>query len=48
MIPMPYFMKNEKWYRFDEELEKYVLTDEAPQKAKESYKEFYEDSDDMR
>ena len=38
----PYFMTNEKWYKFDENEFKYVLTDEAPEKAKESYNEFYD------
>lgn len=38
---MPYFMNNEKWYEFDFEKRMFVLTDEAPDKAKESYKEFY-------
>lgn len=38
----PYFLKNEKWYYFDEQAFMYKLTDEAPEKAKVSYKEFYE------
>lgn len=37
----PYFMQNEKWYKFDEDEFKYVLTDEAPEKAVQSYNEFY-------
>ena len=37
----PYFMKNEEWYYHDEEEMVYKLTDKAPEKAKQSYKEFY-------
>ena len=37
----PYFMKDEKWYKFDEEEFRYVLTDEAPEKAVQSYNEYY-------
>ncbi|WP_278847976.1 hypothetical protein [Megamonas hypermegale] len=48
----PYFMKNKKWYYFDEEnfcykLDEenfcYKLTDRAPRKAIESYRKFYDD-----
>lgn len=42
-VPKPYFMENEKWYYFDEDDFCYKLTDDAPEKAKESYKEFYAD-----
>lgn len=42
MIDRPYFMENQKWYYFDAEEFKFKLTEEAPQKAVESYKEFYE------
>lgn len=42
MLDRPYFMENEKWYYFDAEDFKFKLTEEAPQKAVESYKEFYE------
>ena len=38
----PYFMSNKKWYRFDEEKHRYVLTEDAPPKAVESYNKFYE------
>lgn len=41
MLDMPYFMNNPDWYYFDYEVKKYKLTDKAPQKAKDSYKEFY-------
>ncbi len=37
----PFFMNNEKWYYYDYEELIYKLTDEAPKKAKESYKEYY-------
>ena len=39
---LPYFMSNKKWYRFDEEKYRYVLTEDAPPEAIESYKKFYE------
>ena len=40
---MPYFMENEDWYEFDFLQRKYVLTDKAPEEAKESYKTYYEE-----
>lgn len=40
-IEKPYFMTNEKWFYFDETEWCYKLTDDAPEKAVESYKEFY-------
>lgn len=41
---MPYFMENEAWYVEDENDGEhgYKLTKAAPQKAVESYKEFYD------
>lgn len=44
-IGIPYFMKNKEWYYYDEQEEIYKLTDKAPLKAIESYKEFYEEDD---
>ena len=41
-MPKPYFMENKEWYYFDEENFCYKLTDKAPKKAIESYKEFYD------
>lgn len=41
-IDEPYFMTNEEWHYFDTKDKIYKLTDEAPDKAIESYKEFYE------
>lgn len=41
VIDMPYFMTNKEWYYFDEEEFCYKLTDKATEKAKKSYKEFY-------
>ena len=41
-IDKPYFLENEDWFYFDEEEWCYKLTDKAPQKAVESFKEFYE------
>jgi hypothetical protein len=43
MLDMPYFMTNDEWYYFDYQKRKYVLTDKAPEKAKDSYKEFYKE-----
>lgn len=40
-LDKPYFMSNEEWFYHDEEEMCYKLTDKAPQKAKESYKDFY-------
>lgn len=40
-VEKPYFMKNKSWYYFDEEEFVYKLTDKAPQKAIDSYNEFY-------
>lgn len=37
----PYFMQNEEWYYLDESELKYKLTEKAPPKAVESYREFY-------
>lgn len=44
LLKEPYFMKNREWYWIDEnsnDVAEYKLTDKAPEKAKESYKEFY-------
>lgn len=43
MIEKPYFLTNVKWFVFNEEKWKYELTDEAPEKARISYAEFYND-----
>ena len=43
MVDMPYFMTDDKWYYYDYDDKKYKLTDEAPEKAKESYVEFYKE-----
>jgi transcription initiation factor IIF auxiliary subunit len=40
MIEMPYFMTNEDWYEFDFEKRIFVLTEKAPEKAIESYKDY--------
>ena len=37
----PFFMSNPAWYYFDEDEFCYKLTDQAPEKAKQSYDEFY-------
>ena len=41
MQDRPYFMQNKEWYRFDFKSRRYVLTDKAPEKAKQSLKDFY-------
>jgi hypothetical protein len=43
MIDMPYFMTNEEWYYFDYKSRKYMLTDKAPKKAKDSYEQYYKE-----
>lgn len=43
MLKEPYFLKNEEWYYFDERNFCYKLTDKATEKAKQSYKDFYEE-----
>ena len=40
MRDMPYFMNDKKWYKFDFEKRMYILTKDAPEKAKESYDEY--------
>lgn len=42
-LDMPYFMKNKDWYYFDPEDWMYKLTDQATEKARESYNQFYKD-----
>lgn len=41
MRDIPYFMQNREWYYFDQQEWCYKLTDAAPEEARESYKEFY-------
>lgn len=44
MMGRPYFLKNPEWYveKYDKNgWLKYELTDKAPKKTVESYKEFY-------
>lgn len=45
-VEQPYFMQNKDWYYYDEQEEIYKLTDEAPEEAIKSYKEFYSEEDD--
>lgn len=42
LLEQPYFMENTEWYWHDRQECMYKLTDKAPEKAKQSYKEFYE------
>lgn len=37
MRDRPYFMNDPKWFEFDFNKRIYVLTNEAPEEAKESY-----------
>lgn len=37
----PYFLKNKDWYYYDVKTGKYKLTNNAPQKAIDSYNEYY-------
>ena len=41
MIDRPLFMENPKWYYFDYQKKIYVLTKDAPSKAKKSYDDYY-------
>jgi hypothetical protein len=41
MLDIPYFMQNDDWYYFDGE--RFVLTENAPEEAKKSLAEFYEE-----
>jgi len=43
----PYFLKDKSWYYFDEKDCKYFLTDKAPEKARESYREYYSMIEDV-
>lgn len=45
MLDMPYFMSNPEWYYFNGK--KFVLTDKAPEEAKQSLVEFYQDEDEI-
>jgi hypothetical protein len=42
-VPEPYFMEKKEWYYFDEKEFCYKLTDKAPQKAIDSYKQYYKE-----
>ena len=37
----PYFMTNKEWYYFDRKEFRIKLTDKAPEKARQSYEDFY-------
>ena len=41
LVEKPYFLTNKKWFKYDKKSKKYILTDKAPEKAQESYEEFY-------
>lgn len=41
-VEKPYFMTNKEWFYFDEDDFMYKLTDKAPEEAKKSYDEFYD------
>lgn len=40
-IVKPYFMENSEWFYIDNSDRKMYLTEKAPKKAVESYKEFF-------
>ena len=44
-VDEPYFMTNPDWFTFEIKSKRYVLTEDAPKKARASYKQFYEDLD---
>ena len=46
-IGRPYFMNNKSWYFYNEETERFELTDKATKEAIKSYEEFYNNFDDM-
>jgi len=43
---MPYFMTNKDWYMFDFDKRLFVLTEKAPEKARESYNEYLKQKED--
>lgn len=45
MQDIPFFMANSAWFYFDGE--RFVLTEDAPQKARESLKAFYTTEEEM-
>ena len=45
-VDMPYFLTNEEWY-YEDKYGIYQLTDKAPQKAIDSYNEFFDDTEDL-
>ena len=47
-IEKPYFMTNPAWYTFNEEEWKYELTEDAPERARESYAEYYDTLDSVK
>lgn len=52
-LAMPYFLTNEKWYKKNPEYEtfsdvpQFLLTDEAPPRAVDSYKKYLKDIQDL-
>mgnify|MGYP006970858663 FL=1 len=38
----PYFLENKEWYYHDDKINKFFLTDKAPEEARKSYEEFYQ------
>lgn len=40
-LPEPYFLTNPEWYYYDLDEGNYKLTEKAPQKAIDSYEEYY-------
>lgn len=47
MLDMPYFMTNKDWYEFDFKTRRFVLTENATSKAKESFVQYYKELEKM-
>lgn len=43
MVEAPFFMTDDAWYYFSAETMRYELTDEAPEEARKSLREWRED-----
>lgn len=44
-VKEPYFFSNNDWYYYDNKKIRFILTDKATEKAKQSYYEFYGEID---
>lgn len=41
-VSKPYFLQNPEWYRYNDDLGRYELTDKATPEAKKSFEDFYD------